>query len=209
MNYRRWFFLPLILAVLTACLATSGKEGSVVGRTSGSSWHGFSVIPAGVEPTVPVVKSQAEWRKLLTPQQFQVLRQEATEAACSGAFWDEHRPGTYFSAATGQPLFRSETKFDSGTGWPSYFQLVSPDAVILRWDYSFDMERIEVLDSSSGSHLGHVFDDGPDASRVTGGTGLRFCMNSESLLFVPDGQSEPALVRAWKQGLGSDPKSGR
>lgn len=150
-------------------------------------WHGFRVLPAGTEPVVPVVKTEAEWKKLLTAKQFAVLRQEATEAACSGSTWNEHRPGVYYSAATGQPLFRSDTKFDSGTGWPSFFRPVDQDALILRWDHSFGMDRIEVLDSSSASHLGHVFDDGPDSSQVRGGTGLRFCMNSEAMVFVAEG----------------------
>jgi methionine-R-sulfoxide reductase len=162
------------------------------------SWHGWTVLPEGVEPEVPVRLTESEWRARLTPGQFRVLRQEATEPACSGAFWNEHRKGVYYSAATGQPLFRSDSKFDSGTGWPSFFQPVSRGSVVLRWDRSFGMERIEVLNASSGSHLGHVFDDGPTAAEASGGTGLRFCMNSEALLFVPDGEAEPALVGEWR-----------
>jgi methionine-R-sulfoxide reductase len=184
--------------VVVLPLAAGGREGGSVANQSNELWHGFPVLPAGTVPLVPVVKTEAEWKTLLTPKQFAVLRQEATEAACSGATWNEHRIGTYYSAATGQPLFRSDTKFDSGTGWPSFFQPISKDAVILRWDYSFGMERIEVMDSSSASHLGHVFDDGPAANQAPGATGLRFCMNSESMVFVPDGQPEPTLVKAWR-----------
>ena len=138
--------------------------------------------------------NDSDWQLRLTPFQFKVLRQEATEPACSGAFWREHRAGTYYSAATGQPLFSSEAKFESGTGWPSFYQPVSQDAVILRWDNSFGMSRIEVLDSSSASHLGHIFDDASGTP-----TGLRFCMNSESLLFVATGDPEPELVRQYRQ----------
>ena len=189
-----------LLVLVPRPLEAGGKETMSSAKTTApATWHGFPVLAAGVQPKVPVVRSEADWRARLTPKQFQVLRQVASVAACSGAYWDEHRTGTYYSAATGQPLFRSDTKFDSGTGWPSFFQPVSQDAVILRWDYSFGMERIEVMDSSSASHLGHVFDDGPGPGQVKGGSGLRFCMNSESLLFVPDGESEPALVKEWRQ----------
>ena len=132
-------------------------------------------------------------KRRLTPFQFKVLRQEATEAACSGAYWNEHRAGMYYSAASGQPLFSSDTKFESHSGWPSFYQPVSPDAVILRWDTNFGMRRIEVLDSGTGSHLGHIFDDASDTP-----SGLRFCMNSEAMLFVPAGEPEPELVRSYR-----------
>ena len=157
------------------------------------TWHGFPVLPAGIQPNVPVLLSDADWKKRLTPFQFRVLRQEATEAACSGAYWNEHREGIYYSAATGQPLFSSDTKFESHSGWPSFYQPVTPDAVILRWDTSFGMHRIEVLDGASGSHLGHIFDDASDTP-----TGLRFCMNSEALIFVPTGANDPDIVAFYR-----------
>jgi methionine-R-sulfoxide reductase len=203
-NRAAWLALvALATTVALSCQAPrlgGTEEADMAPTRQADSWHGWTVLPEGSEPEFPVRFSEAEWRVRLTPRQFQVLRQEATEPACSGAFWNEHRKGDYYSAATGQPLFRSDSKFDSGTGWPSFFQPVNRGAVVLRWDRSLGMERIEVLDASSGSHLGHVFDDGPSAGEMPGGTGLRFCMNSEALLFVPDGQEEPALVKEWRAG---------
>ncbi len=133
----------------------------------------------------PVVLSDAEWQKRLTPMQYRVLRQKDTEYPFTGIYDEFFQEGTYYSAATGQPLFSSKDKFDSGTGWPSFTRPISPDAVVLHVDNSYGMSRIEVLDSLSGSHLGHVFDDGPAP------TGKRYCMNSAALLFVPKGGNPP------------------
>lgn len=162
------------------------------------TWHGYPVVAADGNVVFPIALTDAEWKKRLGDFAYAVLRQADTERPFTGKLANEHRPGTYYSAATGQPLFRSESKFESGTGWPSFSQPIKADALVLRWDLSFGSRRIEVLDSSSGSHLGHVFDDGPSRSPSFAlGNGLRFCMNSASLLFVPDGEAAPDLVKSY------------
>lgn len=126
--------------------------------------------------------TDAQWRERLSPDQYDVLRGKGTERAFTGAYWDAKDPGLYRCAACGNELFRSEDKYDSGTGWPSFTQPVTPGAVRLDEDRSFGMRRVEVLCGRCDSHLGHVFEDGP------GPTGERFCMNSVSLeLEPPDG----------------------
>jgi peptide methionine sulfoxide reductase msrA/msrB len=155
-------------------------------------WHDLAVHTPDEAVAYPVIKTDEEWRSQLEGPAYDILRHEGTEPAGSGALLDEHRAGTFYSAATGQPLFRSEDKFESGTGWPSFTRPIDPSAVVLRLDDSLGMERVEVEDSSSGSHLGHVFDDGPAP------TGLRYCMNSASLLFVPDGGEAPPLVANYQ-----------
>jgi len=124
------------------------------------------------------LKSESEWKKILTPDEYHILREAGTETPYTGVYNDEKRKGTYYSVGCNIPLFRSETKFDSGTGWPSFWGPISLDSVVLRKEQSGD-DRIEVLDRCGG-HLGHVFDDGPLP------TGKRYCMNSVALRFVPD-----------------------
>jgi len=125
-----------------------------------------------------VTKSDSEWRTALDPNEFKVLREAATERPWSGALLDEHRDGLFRCKACDAPLFKSTAKFDSGSGWPSFFEPVSEDAVELKSDRSWGMTRTEVLCARCGSHLGHLFDDAPQTP-----TGERYCMNSVSLAF--------------------------
>ncbi len=131
-----------------------------------------------------IEKSDAEWRKQLTPEQYHVTRQAGTERAFAGKYHDCKTPGAYVCVCCGAPLFSAETKFDSRTGWPSFWQPISTDAVAIKSDRSLWMKRTEVLCATCDAHLGHVFEDGPQP------IGQRFCMNSAALDLKPEKDDE-------------------
>lgn len=132
------------------------------------------------DPVKPKIeKSDAEWREQLTPEQYRILREHGTERAFTGPYWNAFEKGLYRCAACDEPLFYSDTKFDAGCGWPSYFEPVKPGAVTEHRDASYGMVRTEIRCANCGGHLGHVFPDGPKP------TGLRYCINGHSMVFEP------------------------
>lgn len=171
--------LSILIAGFALLFASCGNAQKKTSRHEGKQ-----------QEVYPMQLTDAEWKERLTRAQYYILREGGTESAGTGKYDKNYQKGTYYSAASLQPVFSSETKFNSGTGWPSFYAPISPDAVKLVKDKSHGMVRWEVVDSKSGSHLGHVFDDGPKP------TGKRYCLNSAALIFVPEGGKAPTSAKS-------------
>lgn len=177
------------IIVISICIAFNNISHAIASKNKAAQLHKETNNMKSVQEYLKdtykkgmskVVKSDEEWKKILTPEQFRITRNAGTEPAFCGVFYDNHKKGIYLCICCSLPLFSANAKFDSGTGWPSFFQPINKDHVAEKSDTSYGMRRTEINCARCGAHLGHVFSDGPKPS------GLRYCLNSESLTFVED-----------------------
>jgi peptide-methionine (R)-S-oxide reductase len=175
-SMKKLFALSLLAA---ATLVVGCNSASTPNQTAVPESPAVSAKTATTALSSKVMKSDEEWKKELTPEQYRILRKKGTERAFTGAFWNTKDEGTYKCAGCGEMLFASDTKYDSGCGWPSFYAPANKTVIAEAEDNSHFMQRIEVLCAKCGGHLGHVFDDGPQP------TGLRYCINSAALTFEP------------------------
>lgn len=173
-------FLVFVLLFTTSC-AQSGKDNASQTITDNNKMQNTKSKDANMDnKEIKYQKpTDEELKKMLTDEQYKVTQCEGTEFAFKNEYWDNHRSGIYVDIVTGEPLFSSKDKFDSGTGWPSFTQPIDSKYIVKKEDHSYGWNRVEVRSKNGDSHLGHVFDDGP------GPTGLRYCINSASLRFIP------------------------